>query len=228
MRKIFLVVTMLFIFNLGAKANTCDSKEVKRLTELANRVKVNYEYEKTNLPDYNGLKVYDEKLNISIYNVVEDIYIIMTNNVNDEEEVILNSDTDEGKYTLVSRDFYNIVEYNINIYARKDACKSRKLKTIKFIKPKRNQNFLHEACKGNENIPVCNEFITKNPVVDTLGLSEYIENYKKGKITSTTTKSNNKSDFNIKDYQNYIIIGSLVVVGGAVALIIIKKKRGNI
>ena len=151
----------------------------------------------------------------------------MTNNKNESKEVILLSDTTNGKYSFETTNLSDIIEYKLNIYARMESCKSRKLKTISFIKPKKNQNSLHEACKGNENIPVCAAFITSELKIDTLNLTEYIEKYKKGEITTTKPVILPNEQFNLLEYKNYFIIASILIGTSFIVYKYISHKRGK-
>ncbi len=242
MRKIILILSMflsLSILKVNA-ATTCDATEISRLNSIASKVKINYEIEKKIVENENykidGGQPTMEVPNVllDIYNVTDDIFIMVSNNLNSNKKTILYSDTTDGKYALDTYDNFNgIAVYTFDIYAKSEPCKPRKLKSITYTKPIENPLYRMEICQNNLDVPMCSQFVTEiDENRDLTKIEEEINNYRNNINSTVTTNKNNNKDNNavlfIKDNKYYIAGGTLIVVGIVAGLIIWKKRRDRI
>ena len=238
MRKIILVLSLIFTFHqTHVFADTCDTETMKKLMKNANNIKINYEVEEKTVEneDYE-LSGTDPNYTVSnilldVYNLTDDIFIIVTNDKNATKKVIVYADGNNGVYKLDTYDnFGYIVNYTFNIYAKNDLCKGEKLRTIEFKKPVTNPYYYLEVCKQNLDVPLCAQFVTEIPKYDST-FKDYIRKYRETNtenISTTIKTSKNDSFFdNIKEYKVYFIIG-FVSIFIVISLFILKKRNDSI
>lgn len=240
MKKIILIICI--ILNLSLldvdAASTCDATEISRLNGIASKVKVNYEIEMKTVENENykidGGEPTMEVPNVilDIYNMTDDIFIIVSNNLNNTTKTIVYSDTDNGKYKLDTYDNFNgIAVYTFDIYAKSEPCKPRKLNSITYTKPIENPLYRMDICQNNLDVPLCAQFVTEvDASRDLTKLEEEISNYKNTLNNKVTTNKNNPSDNDTLDFvkeNKYYIISSVLIVGALVGGLIVWKKRSN-
>ena len=234
-KMLFTLIITLFcaINSVSAVKTTCTYEEKANLNDIASKVTSNYkldeikeEYEFEN-PD-TGEKSIEERIKIkfkvSIYNILDDIYIIQSNSLNQEEVNIYYSETQNGVYTFETENTSDIIKYTYNIYSNVEGCRGEILKTLVFTKPKSNMFSQMEICEGLEDNPYCQNFIKEE-----FNLTED-EFYSKIEALSETKEKEKKeenkegiTDF-LKDNYIYFIIGALVISGTVIGFIIVKKR----
>ena len=213
---------------MNVYADKCDSKTKSDLLKEANLIKVDYdENEKTEEVDdgYNKYTAVDRTLDISLYNLTNNFSLEISNDVNDDVIYAESNVFKEGKYTF-NEDAYNIIKYKIKVYSN-TSCDRYLIKTINYTKPMYNPNYNYAICVDNSNVPYCQKYIVnKKYIFDAgKGLDEAIDNYNKnGGIISD---DENKESF-LKKYYIYIIIGSVLITGGVITIVIVNKKRSEI
>ncbi|MDD2409115.1 MAG: hypothetical protein PHD03_00110 [Bacilli bacterium] len=233
---VFIVLITLFISNIKVFAvnTTCTYEEKANLNDIAGKITANYKidetkekYEFTN-PD-TGEKSIEEQINtkfiISIYNILDDVYIIQTNDVDSEEVSIHYDEATKGVYTFEANNTSDIIKYTYNIYSNLEGCRGEILKTFVFTKPKINMYSQYGICKGLEDTDFCQKYITEELNLTENGLYEKVQAMQKS--TVKVKEKNNKegiSDFIIDNYI-YLIIGTIVISGAVVGYIIVKKRR---
>jgi len=216
------------LFSMNVYADKCDSKTKSDLLKEANLIKVDYdENEKTEEVDdgYNKYTAVDRTLDISLYNLTNNFSLEISNDVNDDVIYAESNVFKEGKYTF-NEDAYNIIKYKIKVYSN-TSCDRYLIKTINYTKPMYNPNYNYAICVDNSNVPYCQKYIVnKKYIFDAgKGLDEAIDNYNKnGGIISD---DENKESF-LKKYYIYIIIGSVLITGGVITIVIVNKKRSEI
>lgn len=224
----YILILIMSLFSMNVYADKCDSQTKSDLLKEANLIKVDYdENEKTEEIDdgYNKYTAVDRTLDISLYNLTNNFSLEISNDNNDSIIYAENNEFKEGKYTF-SVDAYNIIKYKVKIYSNV-SCDRYLIKTINYTKPMYNSNYNYAVCKDNSNVPYCQKYITnKKYVFDAgKGLSEAIDNYKNnGEIIPD---DENKNSF-FKKYFIYIIIGSVLIAGGVITIVIVNKKRSEI
>ncbi len=214
------------------------SKEVSRdLTKEAYYVKTNYEIvDKSTYKDVvvgsdkTTFKIPKYEFNISVYNITENIYFTIQNNVNASTSVIHYSDTENGTYNFVDTDFGKIYKYEIKIYPENQDCSNKLLKTIKFDRPMYNAYSEYTFCKNSSNY-YCQKF-TKTKL-NLKGNDDFLSkikvNNQKHSEAIETEKKNNDEETNIIDsvinnWEMYlgIFIGTIFI---SIILVFVIKKR---
>ena len=244
MKKVlnFLIISLLFSY-VSVFAVECKASDLAKLNEDANNVKVGYEVVETKKmvrkstlmleEESNEMEeVTEEALKITVYNVTDDIYLVETNDYNNDKKVINSSNSTNGKYSFVTDDIYNYINYKYEIFSNLKTCDTTLLKTITFTKPIFNDNAHYQICVDNPTVPVCQRYITADTGVTDATLVEKVESYLNNNGNVETTKkadNNNAATSFIKDNMYYIIGGaSVIVVGAIVIYIVISKKRSTL
>ena len=217
--KSILIILTMFMFNLSVSAASgCTYKEQTELNSDMSNIKIIYE-------------IQDDKVDIFIYNITNNIYVTYNNPETEQETEITYYDTEDGKY-IIERDSNNLEEYKFQIKSNKPSCYGNILTTKTIIKPKYNQFSNLEICNNQylQNHSYCQKYITteinKSEEEVEESLKQYLEARVK-KITTTTTKVE-KSIFDKKHITIYsgtgIILGIVIIV----IILLIKKKRSEL
>lgn len=238
MKKILSVLIVFLLLGfINVDAAACKANEKTKLDEAANKVKIGYDEVMTkktitrNSLDLEGqpfegaYEVTEESLKITVYGISNDIFIIMTSDENDEEVVINNENSTDGKYSFVNENITDLVNYKFDIYSNVESCDTTLLKTVNFTKPFLNPNARYEACVDNQNVPFCQKYITKLFNIPEEELVDSITKYLNGELEvedPTEEGKNNKKN----NYLIYGAIGGSTLIVFAIAYIMISKRRG--
>lgn len=169
MRKVVCFILLLLIVPaFNAHALTCSSTENLNLKKEANNVEISYDLEDlskkeviklgSNKTSYNIPKY---KFTISVYNIKDDIYVKVSNNINSDIETIYPEFIEKGTYSFEHLDYSNIYEYKLSVYSNKDECKNELIGTKKMVVPKYNPYSEYEYCKTS-NEDFCKKFIKED------------------------------------------------------------------
>ncbi len=235
MKKILFIFGLSFLFGyVNVLADECRGEALTNLIKEANNIKINYEIleEKSTQPvpkEYIEIvgktetEVITEKIKINIYNITNNIYLEQTIDDNDDKKLINYSDTVNGKYSFVTDNISEYVNYKYNVYSNLNTCDKTLLKTINFIKPKHNYLSDFQLCVDNPDVPVCAKYITKDINLGNNDLEDVINKYKNSNSVIVTTKVVNNNSNN--NYLLYGVIGGSILIIGVVVYIIISKRR---
>lgn len=217
MRYIKYIMLLIYaILSLNVYADACSYKEQTILNNDFSNVKITYEI------------VNDNKINILIYNITENIYFTFTNPDTSEEESIYYVNTNNGKY-VIERTAETLEEYNLKIRSNISSCYGKILTTKKIIKPKYNEYHTLEICENEKlaNHSYCQKFITTEINKTESEVIKTLKDYLQVRVDKITTQKVEEQSIDIKKVVTYSSIGLLVVVI-IVILLLIKKKRGEL
>ena len=233
---LFIVLITLFIGNVKvlAVSTTCTYEEKANLNDIAGKVSSNYKIDETKEkheftnPDTGEKSIGDQiniKFSISIYNILDDIYIIQTNDFDSEEVSIYYDEATKGVYKFETDNTSDIIKYTYNIYSNLEGCRGEILKTFSFTKPKINMYSQYGLCKGLEDTDFCQKYITEELNLTESELYEKVQAMQKTTVKEKKEKNNKEgiSDFIIDNYI-YFIIGTVVIGGTVVGYIIVRKR----
>lgn len=227
--KYFKILIPLLFFYVNVYADECSYKEQANLNKEAALVQANYELKEIkNKVTSEGGGEYDQinyNFIISFYNITENLALEVTDSYTREKKSIYYSDTDNGKYTLTSEDQDNIISYDIIVYSNTDNCGRRRLRSFSFTKPKYNPYSEYLVCKGHEDLPYCQTFVTKEVDMDITQIVNKITEIENGKDGNGDSTKENKFLKFLKENYLYIIGGTVLIAGGVVGVIIYRKKR---
>lgn len=247
-RKLFLLAIIFLTPNLVRAASSCTYEQQAELNDIVANVKANYEpkeilngkaeaiYEE---PDENGnvpwVDFYSKGFEISILNITEDIYVRVTNNIDDEIRTFYYKDTKDGVGTFETKESDELVTYTIEVYANKYSCAGEEFRKFSITTPIYNEYSNFRECEGHEDFYYCQQYITSDniPVYD---FAEQLEKYVKEKEQKQEEEGKkNKSFFEkIKEFYNNnkliinIVGGVVIIIGVTTTAILVKKKRSRV
>ena len=161
---------------------------------------------------------------VSIYNMTENLYLTVMNTSTNETKTYHYEDTDNGSIKLVRGEdgLEDIVTYQITIYSNHNDCKDEELKKINLVTPKYNSFSADALCEGSSKY-YCQEYVTEdlNMTYDDFLKQAANNNKNDGNGDTDTVKDN---DF-FKKYGIYIVGGILVILLGVMTTVIVRKKQ---
>lgn len=225
----YILILIMSLFSMNVYADKCDSKTKSDLLKEANLIKVDYdEIEKTEEVDdgYNQYTAVDRSLDISLYNLTNNFSLEISNDINDEVIYAENNEFKDGKYTFNDDDAYTLAKYKIKVYSN-TSCDRYLIKTINYTKPMYNPNFNYAICDDNSGVPYCQKYITNKKYIfyNGIGLGEAIDDYKKN--GEVIPDEENKKNF-FEKYYVYIIVGTVLIAGSVITIVLVNRKRSEI
>lgn len=259
-RIVYFVLISLFLSTLNVNAAACKSSEIAQAQKDASNIKINYEaVEETKsayVYDQDTKTITNEKydyivrtMNINLYNVTKNIYIVQTekkyytdgvSNIPLDEnkdpveykdeyinkKVINYSDTNNGKYTFNTKNILEYTDYKFEIYSNFSNCDNTLVRTINYRKPRFNEYSENLICQNNVDIPLCQKYIIKDIELNGKDFETEVQKYLKSNSNNSSTNPEKTSKSN-KSIIIYSAIGTLLV-GGLVTYLFVSKKRRTI
>ena len=235
MKKVYsflLVVLLAFSFPFMVNAEedtTCNYKSKSALQKSAYNVDANYMIRKDENNNY--------YFAISIYNITDDIYAIITNDINDEEIQVTNLMTENNNYTFTVNDTTTVINYVIHIRGIKYGCNDE-LRKINLTKPRYNDLSEIAVCKDDVMLDYnyCKTWVDKYFTETREEVIEKINrNYQKNIVEATTKciscEKEQNNDKKIKKQQMMriaVIVGLIIAIlldGAVIYLLIMRLKR---
>lgn len=228
------LVSSLFLSGnvLAAEDTSCSYKSQVLLNKAAYNVEANYTINET--------KDGNKSFTISIHNITEDIYAVVSNNVNNDEFVVNSEMVKDSVYSFTVNDITTIITYNISIRSLRYGC-AGEIRKMEVVKPRYNDVSELKLCKEKvlENYTYCQKWVNRYYTETREEIIEKINNqYNRNLSTSTTRCISCQSDEEnkeiIKKKQNIrmiIIIGlviGIVLDSITIAILIIRKKKYEI
>ncbi len=238
MKKVvyFLVaISSFFIISLNAYAEEdtkCNYKSKAELSKAAFNADANYIIRN----DENGNYYFE----ISLYNITDQIYAVITNDVNDEEILVYNNMTTNNNYKFEVHDTMTVINYVVHIRATKYGCNDE-FRKINISKPRYNDISELAVCKNDVmmDYTYCKPWVNRYFTETREEVLEKINNqFTKNKITTTTVciscKQNDEVAQKVKKQKMMriavivgLIIGIILDIG-VIILLIIRLKRYEI
>ena len=234
---VILASVFLLIPNTVRAESACSYSEQAKFNDIASNVKATYDVVDIYLGkgidvDEEGAPEVDinvKGLKVNILNVTEDIYINLINNSTKEEKKYTYSDTNNGLITFELRDVSSVVNYTIEIYAATSTCAGELIRKTEFLTPQYNEYSELDVCGEYPDFYYCQEFLLGDNI-SREAFMERIEEYKKNNEPKEQTKVDKNIWDSIKEfYQKHQmpinIIGSVIIIGGVIGVVILVKKR---
>lgn len=228
---VFLCLFIVGVTNASA-ASTCDYETQVKLNSEAANIKASYEVKEiktgkkveADLGDEEYIDETYQGVEVSIYNMTENLYLTVMNTSTNETKTYHYEDTDNGSIKLVRGEdgLEDIVTYQITIYSNHNDCKNEELKKINLVTPKYNSFSADALCEGSSKY-YCQEYVTEdlNMTYDDFLKQAANNNKNDGNGDTDTVKDN---DF-FKKYGIYIVGGILVILLGVMTTVIVRNKQ---
>lgn len=236
MKKILTFLTLLLTFIcLTVDAEECTYAEKQQLNTAASHIKVEYE-EKTGHYEDGGCDgdTCDDAYNyfqVSILNLTDDMYAVVSNNYNKDVIYLYASDAD--KNGVVKFDWLYVmkkVTFTIKIYGSNDTnCYGTLIKTYTKALPRLNEHYFDDTCREIPDSDICQKYVFYDEIdyAKFYRIAQDEIEQKKAKQKEKEEKEKTfleKVDDFIDKYKYYFIGGGVVVIGVG-AIIVIKRKK---
>jgi len=249
-KNLIAVMFLVFFVSVVKVKAVCDATEINKLNGLAVNVKASYEQVEQNLapgeftyPD--GLTDEEMKNYVATYtifrvyvtNLTEDLYIVVTNDVNSEEKTYTYENSNNSTIYFDWDDITKLVNYTITVYSsNKTNCADTKLNTLVLSLPRYNLFSEYDVCEGNEEFYLCHTFLA---IPDNVSYGEFLDliyKYSEGKVNKNGEEKEEEVIEEEKGFWEYVkehktpiilIVAGIIVVGGGTFVIIANKKRSN-
>lgn len=238
MKKILgflIIISSFFIVSLNVYAEEdtkCNYKSKAELSKAAFNADANYSIR----TDENGNYYFE----ISLYNITDQIYAVVTNNINDEEILVYNNITTNNNYKFEVHDTTTVINYVVHIRATKYGC-SDEFRKINISKPRYNDISELAVCKNDNMLDYtyCKPWVNRYFTETREEVLEKVNNqFAKNKITTTTAciTCEQKDEVALKIKKQKMIKIAIIVglfIGiildiGVITLLIIRLKRYDI
>lgn len=226
-KKLILTLIVFFTILVGINVNAeCTKEEIDKMNLYGTNVKASY-----NLIDNSVKKTATEDglsrnyiipnfaFNITVYNIMDSLYVKISNNINSEIINIKNSDTTNNMYTFVNSDFVNAYNYKLDVYYSSPGCGEKKIKTINISKPRYNVYSETDICQESD-ANICKKFLTTN---EDFTYDDFIERMNQETLNVNEVKSSVVQNFLKNNGKRLSII--IVLLTFVVVLIVIVRHR---
>lgn len=245
------IITLLFLsFAMPAQAISCNYEEQAKLNSEVANVKTNYEIKarvmdpsEYTIPDA-IIGTEDEKnyvetvdyIQVNILNLTENMYIEVTNDLDDTVKTYRYSDAQNGNITFNWEEIGTLINYTIKVYTSNNTgCEGNLLKTLRLALPRYNDYSEYAICAENPDYYLCQRYVNFEPVEFSEFSEKIIKQAEKTeqeeqKREEENTKWYNKTIDFVKEHKVWFITGGviLVVVAGGATYIVIRKRRRSI
>ncbi len=235
MKKIicFLIsISSFFLLSFHVMAEedtTCSYSSQVSLSKAAYNVDANYTIKKDEQNNY-----YFE---ITIYNITDEIYAVVENDISRDTIEISASMTTNNNYTFRVYDIVTIINYTIRIRGFKYGC-NNELRKINIVKPRYNDLSEISVCKNDLMLDYsyCQPWVTKyfketrEEVIERIN-NQFSKNNSQFTTKCITCEANEQTKKLLKRKQNIriaVIIGliiGIVIDTSVIVLLIIRLKR---
>ena len=239
MKKIITLFVIMFLINIKVSAaSLCSYKEQTEFNGKAANVKATYEIKERTIQSEWIEGEIEEILigyyfNISITNVTDELYVVVKNNLNNEEKIFTSKDAKNGLINFEWDSVEEITNFTIQVYtSEKTNCPDERFKTIYLTTPRYNDFSERSICMEYTEFSLCQKFVTFSEVDDTRFVNE-LDKYKKEEEKNneniedkpTQNPEDNKFIDFINDYKWYFISGVAVVSIASFVIYRVKTKK---
>lgn len=239
--KCVLVALLSFCFVVNVNAAECSYEKQVELNNIASTVKATYEEvqidtgETASYVDDEGIideskqvPIVKKGFNVKVLNLTENLYVVVTNNHDSNEQTYYYKDTNEGTIDIGKNTADEIYTYTITVRGIGDECSGYELRTITVVTPIYNPYSEYNFCKDYPDFEYCQEYITDASfsLEDFLAKSAEYREKKQNVATEEEQKEENKILNFIKENKKILtIIGIIILIAGVTTIVIIIIKR---
>ena len=243
---IFLLIT-LFVFTKSVSA-ACPNSVQAILNRESGNVKVNYEVIREvdpngSVPDYligteeaKNYVSYIEKIQINILNLTDNLVAEVSSSYDNSTITYNSKQAKNGIVSFISKSKNDIIKYKFVIKASDtNECSGENQRTITLTQPRFNIFSTYAVCNEIPDYYLCQKYVEFE---DTIDFSEFVDKTDRELASRNGTSPDGKPDNNknwtdqissfVKEHKKAFIIGGvglIIVAGGIVTFIVIKRRR---
>lgn len=208
---------------VDTSSTKCSAKDAKKISSDAEAVSVSFDVTQVEDPEEMTLIGYEEEVddpimldayNLQFTNITKNIYLKITNDLNDETKILKYEDVKDGVASYESIYVTKKVKYTVTVFAANEACTGEVYRKFTFTTP--IFNIYSKNCsdkKSNLCSVVVDEEVSAQKIINTFGE----DNTKKEKDNKKETTTN---------YLIYIIGGAVILAcAGGGAYFLTRKKK---
>ena len=221
------------------QSTLCNNDEMKSLVEKAKNIKAMYfeiddyvfgSYENANAVDENGNHpIVEEKgyaLRMAIYDGSDDLYAIITNNLDDKTEY---QDFHEGSISWEEGSTRFLRRYNVEVYSNTESCKGVLLREFEFTVPKWNEMSKWPECNDPliKDEPECKHFIMEDKSINDsfTSINKLYEKIEKAEEKKKQEEEKMGATGYLKKYLVWIIVAVVLIISGIVVFIVMRGRK---
>jgi len=223
----------LMFFSVANVEARCSDQRLWELQQAAREVRSTIEIiEGTQMrevgDDYTGEFVMVEftfyEFRINTFNITEDLFVRMTNNVTRQTTTIHDGLLEDGIFTYMTDNTEDIVNYSFGVYTNDEGCFGRSFRSYTVRKPMMNPFSEWPICHGLDEIPYCRRFIDAPLNISEEELPGRIERFLRG--PDLDDDDDNAVIEWIRNNTTVIVI-VIVVIGGiaGTVFLVIRRRR---
>ena len=230
---LFIAVFFFLFVPLTSVNAACDyARQVELATEASN-VNVTYEVKEiatgNQIPSDLGEGMIDETyfgVEINIYNLTEDLYIVVTNSRDGDEQTYYYDDTDNGTLQILRGNdgLTDIVTYTISVRSNVMECSGDEYRIIEIITPKYNYFSAEPQCVGSDAY-YCEEYITQELNMD---FDDFVIQAAKDQQNEPEIDEDPLDESNNHIWLYVTIVGAVIIIGVVATVIVRQIRRSSV
>ncbi|MBO7079001.1 MAG: hypothetical protein J6W64_04225, partial [Bacilli bacterium] len=183
------------------------------------------------IDDGNNDTVYEYYLTVKITNVTDNLYIKVTNPIDNSVKVLSSGDANNGVISFPWYDLDNVNNLSIKVYtSTKTSCPNQEVLTTSKTLPMYNYYSTTPYCEKHPNEKICKKYVESEVTSDQF--YKVVDKNNKDAVdkANDTGVISNVTNFVSKNKKGFIIGGSIIIVMGVVttAVVIIKRRRSRL
>lgn len=229
-------------------AKTCSNSEQAEINSMLSNIKATYAEKEEDLdpntygfpdsvenPDEYEKNLKTNYFEISVTNLSDKFYIIVTNDYNNETNTYSGQNAKDGIASFAWRHLDKVTNFTIKVYtSNATGCPNEEQKTIRLRTPRYNEYSEYNLCMKIPEFNLCQKYVTFKDMDNQEFVSKVYEYIDKKEEQNQQAIKDAKSwwektkDF-IKENKYYFIGGAvgLVVVAGVAGAVIVYKRRSS-
>lgn len=234
MKKFLFILLAVFVFVTEVNAaSKCSYQEQTELNSKAANIKVMYEAKEDVTDNSFGDEVLTINFEVSVLNVTDEFYVVMTNNNNNDKKTFTSSDISNGLIKFIWNDTMKVNNLEFEVFTSNNtSCKDESVRKIYVTLPRYNEYSISDICNDASDFSMCQRYVTLDEF-DFEKLKNEVNKYKKNNNISNNNqenkdKGNELNSTNVFEEYKWYIIGGIAGVSLAtiaIALGINKNKK---
>ena len=193
----FSLMMFLFVGSVNA-ASLCSYKEEVENNQKSANIKASYEMTVGSIDYGDGDIAEYDIFRINVMNVIEDFYVVIKNDFNNEVKTLRHSDNVDGVVSFDWEESDEITNFTIEVYTtNKTSCPDEKVRTLYVRTPRYNPYSRLVSCQELDEFKYCEKYVEFAELTDKQFYSQ-LEKYQDGKIDGEGNKTYESVEYQFK------------------------------